>query len=63
MSAILNYITENFSRHIITVEDPIEFVFSNGKSLVEQREVGSSTKSFEAGLKYALRQASDVIMI
>ena len=63
MSAILNYIIENFSRHIITVEDPIEFVFSNGKSLVEQREVGSSTKSFEAGLKYALRQASDVIMI
>ncbi|PZM85009.1 type IV pili twitching motility protein PilT [Candidatus Gracilibacteria bacterium] len=63
MSAILNYIINNYSKHIITVEDPIEYVFRNGKSLVEQREVGTSTKSFESGLKYALRQASDVIMI
>lgn len=63
MSAFLNYIIENYSRHIITVEDPIEYVFKNGKSLVEQREVWTNTKSFDAGLKYALRQASDVIMI
>ncbi len=63
MSAIINHITQHQKRHIITVEDPIEFVFQNNQSLVEQREVGSSTKSFANGLKYALRQASDVIMI
>lgn len=63
MSAILNYIINNYSKHIITVEDPIEYVFRNWKSLVEQREVWTSTKSFESWLKYALRQASDVIMI
>jgi twitching motility protein PilT len=51
------------SKHIITVEDPIEYVFENGLSIIEQREVGNNTKSFENGLKYALRQASDVIMI
>jgi twitching motility protein PilT len=50
-------------KHVITIEDPIEYVFENGLSIVEQREVGNSTKSFENGLKYALRQASDVVMI
>jgi Tfp pilus assembly pilus retraction ATPase PilT len=51
------------AKHIVTVEDPIEYIFENGLSIVEQREVGNSTKSFDNGLKYALRQASDVIMI
>jgi len=50
-------------KHIITIEDPIEYVFNNNKSIIEQREVGVNTLSFENGLKYALRQASDVIMI
>lgn len=63
MSAFLNYIIENYDRHIITVEDPIEYVFKNGKSLIEQREVWTNTKTFESWLKYALRQASDVILI
>lgn len=63
MASLINYITEKQKRHIITVEDPIEFVFKNNQSLVEQREVGETTKSFANGLKYALRQASDVIMI
>ncbi|ATU05108.1 hypothetical protein BKN14_01470 [Candidatus Gracilibacteria bacterium HOT-871] len=63
MSALINHIIQNYSRHIITVEDPIEYVFENGKSVVEQREIGTSTKSFDSGVKYALRQASDVIMI
>lgn len=63
MSAFLNYLIQNYDRHVITVEDPIEYVFKNGKSVVEQREVWTNTKSFESGLKYALRQASDVIMI
>ncbi len=63
MSSLINMINENSAKHIITVEDPIEFVFENKNSLVEQREVWVHTNSFENGLKYALRQASDVIMI
>ena len=63
MSALINHIIQNYSRHIITVEDPIEYVFENGKSVVEQREIWTSTKSFDSWVKYALRQASDVIMI
>ena len=63
MSSLINMINESKSKHIITVEDPIEFVFENKNSLIEQREVWVHTNSFENGLKYALRQASDVIMI
>lgn len=63
MSALIDVISANMAKHIITVEDPIEYVFNNNKSLIEQREVWTNTKSFENGLKYALRQASDVIMI
>jgi twitching motility protein PilT len=61
--SLLNYINNNYNKHIITVEDPIEFVYKNGKSLVEQREVWKSTLSFQNALKYALRQAPDVMMI
>lgn len=63
MSALIDTISANMSKHIVTVEDPIEFVFNNNRSLIEQREVWVNTKSFENGLKYALRQSSDVIMI
>ena len=63
MSVLLDYINKNHKKHIITIEDPIEFIFENDKSLIEQREVGVNTHSFENGLKYALRQASDVIMV
>jgi len=63
MSTMLEIINNNMSKHIITVEDPIEYIFNSNKSLIEQREVWLNTKSFENGLKYALRQASDVIMI
>ncbi len=63
MSSMIDYINKNKKKHIITVEDPIEFVYKNWKSIIEQREIWTSTKSFANGLKYALRQASDVIMI
>lgn len=63
MVSLLNEINRKYHRHIITVEDPIEFVFKNDKSVIEQREVETNTLSFENWLKYALRQASDVIMI
>lgn len=63
MASLISKITTTMRKHIITIEDPIEYIFPNDLSIVEQREVGNSTKSFENGLKYALRQASDVIMI
>ena len=49
--------------HILTIEDPVEFLFTNKKSVVNQREVGTDTQSLQVGLKNALRQAPDVIMI
>lgn len=63
LAALVDTISSNLSKHIITIEDPVEFVFKNRKSLVEQREVWVNTLSFDNGLKYALRQASDVIMV
>ena len=63
MISLINEINKTSSKHIITVEDPIEFIFENDKSLIEQREVENSTLSFENWLKYALRQAPDVIML
>ncbi len=63
LAAMLNEINLNEARHIITVEDPVEFVHTNKKSLFSQRNVGTDTKSFSAALKYALRQDPDVILI
>jgi twitching motility protein PilT len=63
LAAMLNEVNLNEARHIITVEDPVEFVHQNKKSLFSQRNVGSDTKSFSAALKYALRQDPDVILI
>jgi len=63
LAALVDTISSNLSKHIVTVEDPVEFLFKNKKSLIEQREVWVNTKSFDNGLKYALRQASDVIMV
>lgn len=63
LATLIELINTKYSKHIITSEDPIEYVFENKKSLIEQREVWTNTKSFDNSLKYALRQASDVIMI
>ncbi len=63
LAAMLNEVNLNEARHIITVEDPVEFVHTNKKSLFSQRNIGSDTKSFSAALKYALRQDPDVILI
>ena len=63
LAAMLNEINLNEARHIITVEDPVEFVHTNKKSLFSQRNVGTDTDSFSAALKYALRQDPDVILI
>jgi twitching motility protein PilT len=63
LASMLHEINLNERRHIITVEDPVEFVHKNIKSLFSQRDVGSNTKSFAAALKYALRQDPDIILI
>ena len=63
LASMLDYRNEAVPGHILTIEDPVEFLFKNKKSVVNQREIGSDTKSLEVALKNALRQAPDVIMI
>ncbi|MFA4986467.1 MAG: type IV pilus twitching motility protein PilT [Candidatus Brocadiia bacterium] len=63
LAAMINYINEERGGHIITVEDPIEFVHKNKKCLVNQREVGADTKSFHNSLRHILRQDPDVVLI
>ncbi len=63
LAALVNEINENRPCHIITIEDPIEFVHAHKQAIVEQREVGEDTKSFANALKYVLREDPDVILI
>ena len=63
LAAMMGYRNENSRGHIITIEDPIEYLHEHKGCIITQREVGIDTKSFEAGLKNALRQAPDVILI
>ena len=63
IASMLNYINLNYQKHIITIEDPIEFVFEPAKSVISQRQLLVDTKSFPDGVKYALRQDPDVILI
>jgi twitching motility protein PilU len=63
LSAMLDFRNERKSGHILTLEDPVEFIFQNRKSIVNQREVGTDTKAFDVALKNALRQAPDCILI
>lgn len=63
LASMLDHRNANTLGHILTIEDPVEFLFTNKKSVVNQREVGTDTQSLQVGLKNALRQAPDVIMI
>jgi len=63
LAALIDYRNSNSSGHIITIEDPVEFVHSHKKSIINQREVGVDTDSYEDALKNTLRQAPDVILI
>jgi len=63
LAAMLETRNQNISGHILTIEDPLEFLFQNKKSLVNQREVGRDTASLQIALKNALRQAPDCILI
>lgn len=63
LASLIDYRNENSSGHIITIEDPVEFVHRHKKSIINQREVGVDTDSYEDALKNTLRQAPDVILI
>jgi twitching motility protein PilT len=63
LAALLDYINTNFSRHIITVEEPIEFVHRNKQSIITQREVPMQTPSFADGLRASLRQDADIVLV
>ena len=63
IASLVNHINTNKAKHIVTIEDPIEYVFNSKKSILSQRQVGTDTESFSDGIKYALRQDPDVIFI
>ncbi len=63
LAAMLNYINDNFNKHILTIEDPIEFMFKDKKCIIDQREIGIDVPTFTEALKYAVRQSPDVIFI
>ena len=63
LAAMINHRNENMAGHILTIEDPIEFVHPNKRSIINQREVGTDTVSYERALKSSLREAPDVILI
>jgi twitching motility protein PilT len=63
LAGMLQYINQNFRKHIITIEDPIEYEFQDAESIIEQREIGLDTVSFAGALKHVLRQDPDVIMV
>jgi len=63
LAAMIDHRNEQATGHILTIEDPIEYTYRNKKSVVNQREIGTDTQSLQIGLKNALRQAPDVILI
>jgi twitching motility protein PilT len=63
LACLIELINQKYKKHILTIEDPIEFLYENKNSIIRQREVGTHTKSFATALKYALRQDPDVILI
>ena len=62
-AALIDFINQNFSKHVVTIEEPIEFVHENKRSIVTQREVPTDSISFPAGLKATLRQDTDIVLI
>jgi twitching motility protein PilT len=63
LAALIDYINESFSRHIVTIEEPIEFVHGNKRSIITQREVPVDCVSFPDGLKAALREDADIVLV
>lgn len=63
LASMINYMNMEMNRHIITLEDPIEYLHSHNKSVIDQREIGFDTLSFQNGLRASLRQDPDVILV
>jgi twitching motility protein PilT len=63
IASMLNWINHNYRKHILTLEDPIEVVFSEDKCLINQREIGADVKNFEIGMKHAVREDPDVMLV
>ena len=63
LATMVNYINHHMNKHIITIEDPIEYVFKDKRSIITQREIGQDTASFPDAIRAAMRQAPDVLMI
>ena len=63
LAAIINFINENANKHIVTLEDPIEFIYRDKRSIISQREVGVDTDDFVSALKHVVRQSPDVILV
>src|SRR5213594_2071008 len=62
-AALIDYINQNFSKHVVTIEEPIEFVHDNKRSTITQREVPGDSSSFPAALKAALREDTDIVLV
>jgi twitching motility protein PilT len=60
---LIDYINQNFAKHVVTIEEPIEFVHDNKRSTITQREVPTNSSSFAAGLKAALREDTDIVLV
>jgi twitching motility protein PilT len=63
LAAMIHYLNQFMSKHIITLEDPIEYLHKHGKSIIDQREIGFDTSNFANGLRAALRQDPDIILV
>ena len=63
LAAMIEHLNSNYKKHIVTLEDPIEFVFEDNQCVIEQREIGLDTSSFYGALKHVLRQDPDIIML
>ena len=63
LAALIDHINHNYAYHVITLEDPVEFTFSHGKSIIEQREIGQDCETFGSALRHIVRQRPDVILV
>ena len=63
IASMLNYVNQNYNKHILTLEDPIEFLFTDDKCLINQREIGQDVVDFGIGMKHAVREDPDVMLV
>jgi twitching motility protein PilT len=63
IASMLNWVNQNYRKHILTIEDPVEFVYTQEKCLINQREIGIDVKDFEIAMKHAVRQDPDIMLV